>query len=163
MKRFLFFTLTLMLCLTLFSCKSSKGYSDGIPCSELLDTAEEQIPIDLGYESFDGDHIKLYFENTELDDDRSLRYSVASENINEMGIFHAPDEGSAKELKEITQRYLDGLLEEKGTFIGSYAPKELEKLENAEVRIFGNYVAYAILSADDRKLFFDTIENALKG
>ena len=80
-----------------------------------------------------------------------------------MGIFHAPNEGDAKKLKEITQRYLDGLLEEKGAFIGSYAPKELEKLENAEARIFGNYVAYAILSEDDRKLFFDTIEAKLKG
>ncbi len=163
MKRSLFFALAIALCISLFSCGAKKEYADDIPCSELLDTAEEQIPIDLGYESFGGDHIKYYFEDTELDDDRSLRYSVASEDINEMGIFHAPDERSVKELKEITQRYLDGLLEEKGAFIGSYAPKELEKLENAEVRTFGNYVAYAILSDDDRELFFETVETELKG
>ena len=163
MKKFMLAAVAAALCLSLFSCKSGGEYADDIPCAEILDTVEEQIPIDLGYESFGGDHIKYYFENTELDDDHSLRYSTASEDINEMGIFHAPNEGDAKKLKEITERYLDGLLEEKGAFIGSYAPKELEKLENAEARIFGNYVAYAILSEDDRKLFFDTIEAKLKG
>ena len=163
MKRILFVLISAALCLALFSCKNKEAYADDIPCAELLDTAEEQIPIDLGYESFGGDHIKYYFKDTKLDDDHALRYSVASENIDEIGAFHAPDERSAEQLEKITEEYLNGLLEEKGAFIGSYAPKELEKLENAEVKRFGNYVVYAILSADDRELFFETVETELKG
>lgn len=127
-----------------------------------MDKVEEQFPIDLGYESFDGDHIKYYFKDTRLDDDHALRYSVKSENIDEFGIFHAPDESSKKELKKLAKSYVDTLLEEKKAFIASYAPKELPKLEDAEVRVFGNYVAYAILDPNDRELFFETVEKSLK-
>ncbi len=162
MKRILSITLIFILSVSLIACQKNREYSDDIPCAELLDTAEEQIPVDMGYESFGGDHVKFYFENTDLDDDRALRYSTASENINEFGIFHAPDKDAAKELYGLTEKYLDGLLEEKGEFVGSYAPRELEKLTGAEVKAFGNYVAYAVLSEDDRQIFFDTVEKMLK-
>jgi len=161
MKRLICFIFIISLSLSYVACMKSSEYADDIPCAQLLDSAEEQIPIDLGYESFGGDHIKYNFEDTELDDDHALRYSVASEDINEIGVFHAPDEASRDRLYEITENYLKSLLEEKGAFIASYAPKELEKLENAEARIYGNYVAYAILSADDREMFFETLENVL--
>ncbi|MBQ8850622.1 MAG: DUF4358 domain-containing protein [Clostridia bacterium] len=163
MKKILCFAIILSFALSLCACSKKGEYRDDVPCSELLDSAEEQIPVDMGYESFDGDHIKYNFEDTELDDDHALRYSTASENINEIGVFHAPDEASRDGLAELTERYLDGLLEEKGEFIASYAPKELEKLRSAEVKTFGNYVAYAILSEDDREVFFDTVEKMLRG
>ncbi len=162
MKKIFCRSLVLILSLSLFSCQNKSELADDIPCSVLADTAKEQIPIDLGYESYGGEHIKYYFEDTELDDDHALYYSVASEDINEFGIFHAPDTDAAEELYRLTERYLEGLLEEKGAFIGSYAPKELQKLEDAEVRAFGCYVAYAILSEDDRELFFDTVEATLR-
>lgn len=155
----IFTVLCLLLCLT--GCNRS-DYKNDIPCSKILDSVEEQLPIDLGYKNFDGDHIKYYFRNTKADDDHALRYSVKSENIDEFGIFHAPDDKSKKELTKIAEEYLDELLKEKKAFIASYAPDELPKLENAEVKSFGNYVAYAILDQKGRELFFDTVEKSLK-
>lgn len=161
MKKILSFILCIILSLSLFACGEKKGYKDDVSCAEILDTAEEQIPIDGGYGELGGSHIKYNFADTELDDDHAFRHSKLSEDINEFGIFHAPDEKAKRELKELTENYLAQLLEEKGEFISSYAPKELEKLKNAETRVIGNYVAYAILSKDDRALFFDTVEKML--
>lgn len=162
MKKIICFALILSATLALIACSRKGEYRNDISCSELLDEAEAQIPVDMGYESLGKDHIKYNFGNTELDDDHAFRHSVASEDINEIGIFHAPDGEARDELQELTENYLRGLLEEKGAFIASYAPKELEKLENAEVKTFGNYVAYAVLSKDERILFFDTVEKLLR-
>ena len=156
MKRYLILILVLVTLLS--ACgKKEKGYVDDIPCSELADTAEEQIPVDFGYETYGGEHLRYYFEDTKLHDDACLRYTVRSEDISEFGIFHAPNAEARDELEDLCEDYLEDLLEEKSAFIASYAPEELPKLERAEVRTFGNYVTYAILSDSDREIFFDTI------
>ena len=143
-------------------CSEKKEYRDDYNCAKLLDTAAEQLPVDMGYKNLGGDHIKYNFSETELDDDHAFLVSVSSTDINEFGVFHVPNGKGREALLELTEEYLDDYLEEKEAFIASYAPKELEKLKNAEARSFGNYVAYAILSADDKELFFDTVEKLLK-
>ncbi len=148
--------------LALPSCKASKkSYADDLSCAELTQAVEAQIPVNFGYESFGGEHIQYYFEGTTLPDDHSLRYSVLSEDLNEVGIFHSPDEASAREMLRLTEEYLSTLLEDKKAFIESYASEELPKLEEAEVRNFGNYTVYAILEEQDRKLVFETVEKKL--
>ncbi len=160
MKRFLIFLLVIVTLLS--SCaKKEKEYADDVPCAEIADTVEEQLPVDFGYETFGGEHLRYYFEDTKRHDDACLRYTVRSEDIGEFGIFHTPDEESRKEIKELCEDYLETLREEKTAFIESYAPEEVPKLEHAEVRSFGNYVAYAILSDNDRELFFETVEKKL--
>ncbi|MBE6546406.1 MAG: DUF4358 domain-containing protein [Ruminococcaceae bacterium] len=154
----LLLTLSLLLC----ACTKAAAYADNVPCAELADTATDQIPVNFGYETYGGEHLRYYFEDTELPDDTCLRYSVLSEDINELGIFHAPDETVRAELVRLTEDYLDRLLEEQSAFIAGYAPKELTKLEHAEVRTFGNYVVYAILDDNDRELVFETVEKELK-
>ena len=161
MKKIFVFIAVLTVICALFGCQKKTDYRDDLSCSEILDEAQKQLPVDMGYKSLGGEHIKYNFDNTELDDDHSFLSSVASENINEMGIFHAPDESAKKELLSLTEKYLKNNLDENEAFIASYAPEELEKLKKAEVRDFGNYVAYAILSKDDRALFFDTVEKLL--
>ena len=162
MKKLFCITVSLLLLTSLFSCNNRDTvYRDDISCAEILENASEQLPIDLGYKSLGGEHKKYYFDNTRLDDDCAFLGSVASEDINEIGIFHAPTLQAREELLELCEDYLEDYLEEKEAFIASYAPAELEKLKNAEARAFGNYVAYAILSKDDRALFFDTVEKLL--
>ncbi len=160
MKRFL--VVLLLMTLLLSSCaKKEKSYADDLPCSELADTVEEQIPVDFGYETFGSEHLRYYFEDTKLHDDACLRYTVRSEDIGEFGIFHAPNAEARDEIKDLCEDYLEELREEKTTFIESYAPEEIPKLEHAEVRSFGNYVVYAILSDTDRELVFETVEKKL--
>lgn len=160
MKRTLPFLLLLSL-LLLGACTKGAAYEDGIPCAELLETAEEQIPVPFGYDSFGAEQIDFYFGDTMTHDDAAIRHSKKSEDINEIGIFHAPDEKSRKEIEEQIERYLSELRQDQSAFIGSYAPDELPKLENAEWRSFGNYTAYAVLDEKDRTLFFESVEKAL--
>ena len=84
-----------------------------------------------------------------------------NDDINEVGIFHSPGGESEAEVFRLTEAYLKSLREEKQAFIGSYAPEELPKLNGAEVRRYGNYTVYAILSEEDRQLVFETVEKML--
>jgi hypothetical protein len=99
MKRCFPFLLLLSL-LFLGSCSKGNTYADGIPCAELLKTAEQQIPVPFGYESFGAEQIGFYFGDPKSHDDGAIQHSKKSEDINEIGIFHAPDEQSRKEIEE---------------------------------------------------------------
>ena len=153
--------LSTALLFSLFACSRDTEYNDSVPCSEILDTLEEQLPIDLGYETYGGDYVEYHFGNLGECDDRSIRYSVLSENIDEFGIFHAKDKKSKDLISNSVENYIQSMVKDKKEFIASYAPKELPKLESAEVSVYGNYVAYAILSDKDRSTFFETVENLL--
>ena len=52
--------------------------------------------------------------------------------------------------------------EEQRAFISSYAPQQVTKLDHAEVRVIGRYVIYTILSPEDTRSAFDTVEQMLK-
>ena len=161
MKKRFCLTAIVFILLSLFSCGERREYRDDISCGELVDKATGQIPVDMGYKALGGEHIEYNFSGTELDDDHAFSASVASEDINEVGIFHAPDSKSVATLKALAEEYLKNYREEKESFIASYAPKDTPKLKSAEVRSYGNYVVYAILSADDKAIFFDTVEKLL--
>ena len=163
MKPILALLICASLIATLFlpSCAKKDSYADDVPCAELADAVEDQIPVDFGYETLGGDHLRYYFSDTKRHDDVCLRYSVRSENINEFGIFHTPDEESRQEIQRLTETYLEQLRDDQSAFIASYAPEELPKLERAELRTFGNYTVYGILDDGDRELLFETVERKL--
>ena len=159
-KKILSLTLCIFSLFSLLGCTKEGEVRDDLTCAELMRLAEAEIPTDMGYEDFSAEHLRQNFAS--VHNDHALRYSVASDNMNETGILHAPDKKAARELYNSAQKYLDDLLAEKGVFASSYAPKEYDKLKNAEVRLIGNYVAYAVLSKDDRQVFFDTLEKAIE-
>ena len=79
--------------------------------------------------------------------------------VDEYGVFKARDAENAKALKAEVEAYLKNRLE---TWMDEYMPEEKPKVENAECRVFGNYVTYAILSESDRAAAFKAIDAALK-
>lgn len=149
------------LAFALSSCSSKTAYADNLSCAELMDAAEDSVPVRFGYETYGSEHLQYYFSDTELPDDHCLRYSALSEDINEIGIFHTNGKEDRKAVQQLCQSYLKELKEEKSAFIAGYAPEELPKLEYAEVRCFGNYTVYAIASESEREKIFDTIEAKL--
>ena len=159
-KRYLCICLLSCLALSLFSC-NKKEYRDGIACSELMEIGSSAAPSGSGYEPMSTGRLGYAFGETDHDD-CAVYVSTATENIDEIGIFHTQSGEKANELSSSIENYLSELLEEKGAFIASYAPTELEKLENSQVRVYGNYVAYAILSRQEQEAFFDAIEDNLK-
>ena len=151
----------LSLLILLASCAQSHSFSDGLSCKSLMDVAQGKIPDELGYTELGNEQILYYFDETDAYDDVCLRYSLQSGSINEIGIFHSPDEQRAKEIEEELRDYLEDMMEEQGAFLATYAPEELPKLEEAEIRRFGNYTVYAILSKDDKTAVFGALSEQL--
>ena len=160
-KRFFGVCFSIFLIISAFSCTEKKEYSDGIPCDSLLAIGADAAATASGYEAMSKSRSEYAFDSLTCDE-YAVFVSIATENIDEIGVFHASTPEASQKLRIDIEKYISDLLEEKGAFIASYAPAELEKLEKAQVRIYGNYVAYAILSRDGREAFFTSIENTLK-
>ena len=161
LKKAICLLIALYMSVSLLGCKSN-SYLDDLSCAQLISVAKDSVTTESGYEPMSAGRSEYAFGDLKYDD-MAILVSVATENIDEIGVFHATSPDAAKEIFTALEGYLAELLEEKGAFIASYAPSELEKLEKAEVRMFGNYVAYAILSREDRSTFFVVLENELKG
>lgn len=80
-------------------------------------------------------------------------------NIDEFGIFKAKDDKNVSDVKSAVDGYLSFRLE---TWMNEYMPEEKPKLENAEVKVCGLYVMYAIFDDDSRAAAFEAFENYLK-
>ena len=153
--------IAIVLALGLYSCAAD--YADDIACSDIGRSLADGLRDGQEYTEFESTHKEFYFDDTEHYDDCSLLYSRDVNDVSEIGVFHAPDAGNAGELVKDCQEYLDDLRTSTRAFVESYAPEELPKLDNAEVRRFGNYVAYAVLPTDKAEDFFDNLEKLLRG
>ena len=150
----------LALLLSLVSCKmSTKSYVNNLPVSELAEEAAEELD-HTDFRIAQGDWLRDYVTLPEGTSDYRICFSADGSNLNEFGIWHVTDEQIAP-LEATLHTYLTEALVRNREFYDSYIPEETPKLEQAEVRVFGNYVCYAILNSADRKLFFQTIEEEL--
>ena len=148
--------------LILVSCSSTAIYRNDIPCSVISHSICDEADDAGEYSEYGNDHLEFFFGDTALYDDHCVMYSTEVTDINEIGVFHCKDEESAKELTKIVSKYIAEQQNEQKAFIASYAPREVPKLENAEVRRYGNYVIYLILNDDDKQDAIEEIEKLLK-
>ena len=81
--------------------------------------------------------------------------------MDEFGIFHVTD-GNAEDLETELEDYLEESYEQNKDWYDSYMPEETPKLRDAQVKVFGNYVVYVILSEADCEAAFEAVEKALK-
>ena len=151
----LFFTL-----FSLVSCsKKALKYSDTLPASKLAEEAVHELE-DTDFLIAQGTWLGDYVTLPDGLSDYRIYYSADGSNLNEFGIWHVREDQIAP-LEATLHTYLAESLLRNREFYNSYIPEETPKLERAEVRVFGNYVCYAILNSADRKLFFQTIEEEL--
>lgn len=78
--------------------------------------------------------------------------------IDEYGIFKAENPDQAENIVVSLEEYLQM---RKDTWMPEYRPEEFPKLENAEVKVYGNYIIYAILSDVDLTTAFSAFETAV--
>lgn len=78
----------------------------------------------------------------------------AGTSIDEIGIVQAAD-GDTAALKAAVDDYLKRRNEE---WTGQYLVEEYPKLRDADSKVIGSYVAYAILSDADKEAFYASIE-----
>ena len=161
MKKFICVISVILSLLSLTSC-SSDGFRDGIACKDVGSSITDTLDDGKEYLEYDENHRKLYFEDSEHYDDCYLAYSSDTGDINEFGVFHAPDSEHAEDIYEDCMDYVEDLKENSRSFIASYAPEEIPKLDGATVRRYGNYVVYTVLPDKKTNDIFSKIEESLK-
>ncbi len=153
--------ITVLFCLLILCGCSKKELMDGVSCDELGEGISESLSDGQEYMSFEDAQRDLYFDKASYDDFYHV-YSVDTNNINEIGVFHAKDAKSAKVLTENCQSYIDDMRDGSRAFIASYAPEELPKLDGARVKCIGNYVIYTVLPEDSARGVLDDIQSMLE-
>lgn len=89
----------------------------------------------------------------------TVRFNAAGTTADEFGILKAKDPEKAAAIAELGETYLKFRLE---IWMDEYMPEEKPKLENAKVKVCGQYVIYAIFDDETRQQVFDAFENTLK-
>ncbi len=162
MKKHVLWIFALVICMTLslISCKKATPvYSDRVSAAELAEEVEDELDL-TDFRDANGDWLSDYVTLPEGLADYKICYSSEGNNLNEFGIWHVRSDQIAP-MEATLRTYLAESLLRNRTFYDSYIPEETPKLEHAEVRVFGNYVCYAILNESDRGVFFRTIEEEL--
>ncbi len=144
-----------------FACSKAPKYRNDLSCEEIMKGAPLTQRSAETYDMYDKDFVDFFFGDI-ASSDCVVLYSYAQENIDEVGIFRAANEDQITEISASVEKYLSEMKDSQRAFIASYAGEELPKLDSAELRIYGDYVAYAILSPEDMSAFFEHVENALK-
>ena len=161
MKRILTVLFVFSYVLGAIACQSPTDYRDDIPTSTLFSSAVSALPPNSDYVFADDFYLDAYFKTPDFVTEQSILYAEDGSNLNEIGIFHVSD-GEAKAMETLIRGYLSETLAQNQAFYDSYIPQETNKLRHAEVRSYGNYVTYAILDENDKKIFFSAIEDALR-
>ena len=92
----------------------------------------------------------------------SLRLHRQSGNFSEVGIFRLSDAKSASEAEQKVRAYIQRQQEYLGDFLSQYEATEVEKINNAQVKVYGVYVVYGFLTKADANAFFGEIGEQLK-
>ena len=158
-------SIALCICCTgfVFSSCNEKEYSNTSTCKDVSNELKREISVPTGeFSQYNENELNFFFSSPALYDDCAVIYSKDAEDIAELGILHAPDEETAKKLLDDVKLYIKNLQEEKLEFLSNYSPDEVEKLNSAEARRFGNYVIFTVASQTDKKCVFEKAEKILK-
>ena len=146
----------------LCSCSAKKQYSNIIECAYITNELQDQVLNEQAYALYSAEDVAFMLDDVEDFDSYSVIYSTSSDDISEIGIFHAVSEEKSLELLDDLTDYLSDLKEEKGAFVRNYLPDEQQKLDGAKVRRFGNYVVFTVLPETQSNAVFEKIDKILK-
>jgi hypothetical protein len=153
---------TLLILFSFGSCKANSiSYSDVLTCSELFDKVIVSFDSENCYATADSLYLNDYFEIPSYVTDSVIRFSSDTGNLNEIGIFHTT-EGNTRQMADLLKLYLLESYKRNHTWYDSYIPAETPKLRDAEIRIYGNYVVYAILSKESQNHLFQLLDQQLR-
>ncbi|MBQ9080778.1 MAG: DUF4358 domain-containing protein [Clostridia bacterium] len=150
-----------VLALTALTSCGGANYRDDVAVSTIDSAIQAKVPVPDGYYAPDSDYLTFYFEGAEaIVNEYVIQMSATSTNINQFGIFHVKD-GEAENMKKLCENYI-AKSKDRWVAQANYIASEHPKMEGAEVRIFGNYVVYTMLTDTDKALAFEAVEAALK-
>lgn len=163
MKKYISRALSLLILsvclLSLFSCGGA-DYRDDVAVSAIDSAIRAKVPVADGYYAADSDYLEFYFEGADaIVTEYIVAFSATSTNINQFGIFHVKD-GEAEAMAAMCESYIV-TMKDRWVAQANYIASEHPKMEGAEVRIFGNYVVYAMLTEADKATAFAEVEALL--
>ena len=150
-----------LLAFSLSACTKTVAYKDDVSTAAISESVTAKIPVDGGYDFSDADFLTYYFEGNTAIDDFVIAASSASSDVNEYGILHVNDIEQIAEVEKMAQVYLSNQRDFLSTFVNTYNAAEMAKLESMQVRVFGNYVVFTILSEADTEAVMSLVETML--
>lgn len=159
-NRLLLLALSAILLLSLFSCAKPSYRNDASP-AELSAAAVAAIGTPDEYSVAAEGYLDDYFTAPSYVTAYSISFATDGNNLDELGIYQVT-EGNAEAMKAVLEKYLSDSLDRNREWYDSYIPKETPKLRDAEVKVFGSYVVYAICDKNDRAAVFSSIEALLQ-
>jgi hypothetical protein len=158
-------TTVLLLCsILIFSalaaCGGSSSYRTDVPAADIAAAVDAILADGADMAELSDTYITGSMQLSVGDyEDYCVKIASKGVNINEYGIFKGTDGDHAKTIKADLEAYLQMRLD---SWMPEYMPEELPKLENAEIKVCGTYVMYAILSDEERAAAFSAFETAVK-
>lgn len=139
---------------------TNKKYTDDCTSNELYELVSDSFLTDGGIKILEDDVILEFAEEkpSYLIDYVVIKAKNAK-NINEIGIFKV-EKGNDRKMKSEVEEYVANL--QKTYRAMDYFPEEVEKIDCATVKVFGNYVVYSFLNENDTEAFYSAIEKELK-
>ena len=160
MKQAILLLLCAVLPLSLLACHR-EDYRSDLTSAQIAAHAAAGLPLGQSAIVADAHFLDDYFEVPDFVSDYEIRFCSDRNNLDEFGIFQV-DAEHAKEMHALLSDYLSRSLEQNRAWYDSYIPQQTPKLRDAEARVFGNIVAYAVLSPADRAAFFQSVEAILQ-
>ena len=139
------------------------SYRNDATCTILKDNAETKIALPDGFEFMDKSELAVAAEPSistimTLLDDSAIRFTGGN-SFDEYGILHVADAENVETVKKAVGDYLQAKKED--ALYRSYFPGEEYKLDEAEVKVYGNYVVYGMLDGNNRTALFTQVKNLL--
>ena len=165
-KKILCGMLAILLCpiclLTACDKREEEKHQTEVNTKEIATTLSQKTPTDSAWIGEDQNFIEEYVSIPDYVKESQIYYAQNTNDLDEFGVFWV-EEGNEKAVRLLlSQGYLQKRYNDNREWYDSYMPTETPKLRDAEVRIYGNCVVYAVLSADRRTAFFSECEKLLK-
>ncbi len=156
MKKRIFAVFSILF-LILTSCEG-QTYRNDLSAEEVCKICAETLEIeDAGMEGKEAFPEK---NRPGINPEVAVCFSGNGNSLDEIGVWKATGEKPRQVAIFLADSLFQRYEENKG-FYQSYIPEEMPKLQEAEVRVYGNYVVYAVLSPQQKKAFFQMVEKTL--
>ena len=171
MKKGMIATAVIGLCIMLSACspirQDTRIYTlrDDVDADDIAARMTAAIDGQGAYMEADDDVYDFYFGQSEaypLLDDACMMFSRKETDVGEFGVFEAEREQDVKSVYAMVQKYFDDRTEGLRALAANYSPEDLQKIDNAGIRVYGRYVVYYILDEADKTAALDAVEDMLR-
>ncbi len=161
-KKIFFALCGALLLFLLASCQNAAMYRDDVDLFELSDAIFDELNSSFIFHIDNTGTTDDYFIRPDFVTESAVFYTGNTENIDEFGIYHVTDGNAEAMATLLKERYLTVSYENNHDWYNSYIPNETQKLRDAEVKTFGNYVIYTILNTADRNTVYHAAKKNLQ-